>query len=250
MLARQDLLVRDVETVVDSMTEGLEPAAPARDTELVRVDPHEPAVRASLEAALRRLYTSGDPLAGQYVDIILEAYERMTQIDLGYSPRRTDADRIRNTDRMRATFVAALDTGALNPRAADIFLEHLSQARRGPGGDAAAFARGDLIWIDRASGATVGGPVQGAVPWPATNGGAWWVDHIVELQHGGADAPSNYLPLPDRLNFLKSGAMTRFTNGFRESQLAARAGGEDVSASAPDPRSEERRRRAVTSGRR
>jgi hypothetical protein len=154
----------------------------------------------------------------------------MVRIDVGSSPRGTDAGRIGGTGVLRARFLAGLEAGTTNKRAADIFLEHMRRAQRGPGGEAGAVARGELVLIDRLSGERAHAPGPNDVGWPAERGVVWWVDHIVEVQHGGADNASNYLPLSGLLNRLKSSAMTSWTNSHREALQAARRAGEDLPA--------------------
>jgi hypothetical protein len=228
MLARPNLRVRDVEMVADHYEESLVGPAPVRDTPLVYLDPRKPGVRVSLENALQKI-GAGDPRAEEYVSIIMEAYGKLHSLAIGKSTKKTDKKRQANSEQLRARFLAELDTGLLNKRAADIFLDRIQASRRGPGGEAGAVARGELVWVERASGKKAPGPGPDIVTWPAEHGRVWWVDHIVEVQHGGADEPWNYLPLSEVLNREKSAAMVSWTSAHRDALLAAQRAGEDVS---------------------
>jgi hypothetical protein len=204
-------------------------AAPMRDTPLVMVDPSAPGYLAKLETALRDVM-SGDATAEQYVAIVLRAYERIVRAEVGTSPRNRklgDQNRIRTTDQMRAEFIKKLPSEVL-PEVRDIFDGHMKRMEQGSGGTQGALARGELVWIHRITGDRVATRGPDSVLWPARDGHAWWVDHIVELQHGGADEATNYLPLSDLLNLAKTAAMRRWTNAQAEARAAGRREGEDV----------------------
>ena len=69
--------------------------------------------------------------------------------------------------------------------------------------------------------------------WPRTpDGRAWEVDHVLELWTQGGDDVSNYMALDPRLHDVKSEALTRFREQFRESlrvedeQVDIREGGD------------------------
>jgi hypothetical protein len=72
------------------------------------------------------------------------------------------------------------------------------------------------VWLDPATGATSQTHRPGLVLWPADPvWGVWRVDHIVELRHGGADNPSNYTPVPERMHTMKTQAMRRLGDLLR-----------------------------------
>ena len=87
--------------------------------------------------------------------------------------------------------------------------------------------RGDLVWLDPRTGERLDAHRAGAVVWPSDiSWGVWWVDHIVELQHGGSDDPSNYLPMTQTMHSLKSAAMMRWSARYAAARAQAQAEGE------------------------
>ncbi len=213
---------------IEAFLESTKPA-PMRETPLVMVDPSAPGYLAKLETALRDVM-SGDATAEHYVAIVLRAYERIVRAEVGMSPRNKkspDKNLIRSSPQLRAEFIKKLPSEVL-PEVRDIFDGHMKQMERGPGGTQGALARGELVWIDRITGDTNPSPGRDKVLWPARDGNVWWVDHIVEIQHGGADEASNYLPLSDLLNLAKTAAMRRWTNLHADARAAGRREGEDV----------------------
>ncbi len=167
------------------------------------VDTHDPSAQASLHDALARSAFEGDPVWGRYTSAVLASYERAGTVSLHAGAGGTDGV----TGSRRVDFLRGIDAGTANPTGAALFREHLRWARAS-GGDGPAASRGDLIWIDAASGETLADHRHGAVPWPAEpGGGPWHVDHALEPRHGGADSPANYIAVPERMQAAKHAAL-------------------------------------------
>lgn len=205
---------------------------PARAVDGV-VDMHDPSAQASLHDALARSAYEGDPVWGRYSAAVLASYEHAGTVSLHAGAGGVDGV----TGSRRVGFLRGVDAGTANPTGAALFREHLRWARAS-GGDGTAVARGDLIWIDAASGETLAGHRHGAVPWPAEpGGGPWHVDHALEPRHGGSDSPANYIAVPERMQSAKHAALDDWTRRSlapaREPEPAAPAAGGAAGATPP-----------------
>ena len=227
IVARTNVTEADVETMIASAEEGLGGRRPLAGGPAVVVDPRDPAVRASLREELTNATLEGNPHWQAYLEVVLAAYERMGALEVGRSARTTDPGNVAGTALMRVRFLRALENGLLHPAAAQIFIDHIQWARRSAGSEQAAVDRGDLVWLDPRTGERLDAHRAGAVVWPSDiSWGVWWVDHIVELQHGGSDDPSNYLPMTQTMHSLKSAAMMRWSARYAAARAQAQAEGE------------------------
>jgi hypothetical protein len=207
---------RDVRTMLDSIKEIMTNERVPTRGETVPAHMSDAATRAAFDDALRQPALEGNPAWDAYVELVKARYEALGTVEVGRSPRSSDPAHVAGTDEMRARFVAGLDSGGVLPEVADMVRNHLSRAVREAGSPAGAVAAGDAVWVNRLTGASASGPGPNVVLWPADPvWGVWRVDHIVELQHGGADAVSNYVPAPQRMHALKSEAMNAFGRAVR-----------------------------------
>ena len=195
----------------ESLLSG-ERRAPTRDIEVFFVEMEDPEVRALFETTMQHPELEGNSSARDYFELVRRRYLVQNSLQIGPSTRSTDPDNIARTNRMRKDFMAAMDNGGALPEAIAEVRRHLNDAITVHGSEEAAVAAHDARWIDPHSGAPLSRHRPGAVLWPADPAqGAWRVDHIVELQHGGSDLVSNYFPVSQRMHSIKSSAMNRFT---------------------------------------
>jgi uncharacterized protein YukE len=211
IIAREDLSDADKRMMIQSLIEGLMyQRAPTRDRRLQEVDMQDPEVRRAFERALADPELEGNPYWQDYVELVQQQYYDQNSINVGDSPRSTDPSAVTKTNRMRADFIAGLETGAVLPEAAEAVTQHLQRALDVHGSEAAVVEAGLAVWIDPENGARSDSSA-GSVLWPADQvWGVWRVDHIVEIQHGGTNQVHNYYPVPQRMHSIKSIAMNIF----------------------------------------
>jgi hypothetical protein len=222
LLARTDLPPAEVRQQMAAIENHVVYQRPLSRSEIrASVDMGDPAVRAEFEAAMRQTELEGNADWQEYGTAIIEAYENMPVLEIGRSPRTTDKGNVAGTDLMRARFLDAKAAGNAHPSATAAFDRHMALMRAQHGSDAAAVAKGDAIWVDPVTGAPLKAPQPGAVAWPNDAHGVWRVDHVVELQHGGADVVSNYFPVTQTMHGVKSSAMNRFGAAVTQSETVS-----------------------------
>ena len=221
ILPRTDLTDAERMMMIGSLIEGLRNnRAPTRSLDMVEVDMGDPSIIRLFEEAIAHPSVESVTAWHDYMDIVRSKYFGRSSLHLGRSPRRTDRQAVSGTDAMRAAFIDGMDTGTVLPEAAVAVRRHLSRAIESAGSAEAAVALHDAVWIDGQRGGRVDASHPNAVLWPADPvWGVWRVDHIVELQHGGADQPHNYVPAPQRMHGIKSDAMNHFGRSAVESSL-------------------------------
>jgi hypothetical protein len=179
--------------------------------EQVRVDMSDAKVLSKFDEAMHQPALEGNAEWTAYRDLVRERYLQHGALDVGASARSTDPAHVASTEEMRARFLAGMRDGTVVRAAAEMATSHLETAVRRAGSDSGAVAAGDAIWVDRLSGARETGPSGTTALWPADPvWGVWRVDHAVELQHGGLDAASNYVAVPQTLHSVKTSAMNKF----------------------------------------
>ena len=162
----------------------------------------------------------GNPDWQNYSEVARRYYLSRETLEIGRSLRTTDRGAVAGTNRMRADFIAAMAAQTALPEAMNAVRQHLDTAIARHGSQDAAVAAGDAVWINSQNGKPLPERVSGATLWPADPvWGVWRMDHIVELQHGGADNISNYFPVPQRMHAVKSEAMIRFGRDIRDRGL-------------------------------
>jgi hypothetical protein len=199
-----------------------------RDKATIPADLTDPRVLEAFAQSMHFETLEGHAAWDRYREIISAEYEAMGTVEVGGSPRKSDPDNVPGTDHMRSEFIAAIrpdgpitdpmafiegmkpGNGAI-PEAVEMVRDHLRSVVESAGSPEAAVANGDAVWIDALTGARTAAGSPNAVLWPADPvWGVWQVDHAVELQHGGANGVSNYVPAPTVVHKAKSLGMNRF----------------------------------------
>ena len=165
----------------------------------------------------------GDAVSGRFADLWCRLYEEQGHLSMGPSVRKSASGSLIDSYAMRRDFLQAsltgnagdaaelarsvAATGGAIPQAVEIVRDHLINAIAECGGAQAAVDAGLAIWVDRTTGKPTSAGKPGAVLWPSEPAGAWWIDHGVELRHGGADDVTNYVPVPYGVHLAKSKIM-------------------------------------------
>ena len=189
----------------------------SRGVDLAEADLTDPEVRAALETSMDQPGLHDNLDWHEYQAAVIAEYTSALTIEIGPSPRSTDRENVAVTNLMRARFLEAHESGTAHAAATAAFDRHVADIRK-RGSDATAVADGNAVWLDPLSGARLEAYQPNAVLWPADNHGVWRVDHIVELQHGGADDVSNYFPVSQTMHGTKSSAMIRFADTIKQQQ--------------------------------
>ncbi|MEL6321383.1 MAG: hypothetical protein AAFQ57_12160, partial [Cyanobacteria bacterium J06626_14] len=226
ILTRDDLTREELQMMMSSLEESVTWRRGAtRDRPMVTVDMADSSVIRVFEEAMSHTTLEGNPAWQIYSELVQSRYHAQRTLEIGRSPRTTDRGAVAGTNRMRAEFIAAMSDQTALPQATSTVRQNLEDAIAAHGSEAATVAAGDAVWIDYQSGARVDANNPNATLWPADpTWGVWRVDHIVEIQHGGADDISNYFPVSQRMHSVKSDAMNRFGRMVSEQGLVLSSG--------------------------
>jgi hypothetical protein len=221
ILNRSDLTREDLQMMMRSLEESVTYRRGAtRDRPMETISMEDPEVLALLETTMSHPTLEGNPDWQNYVELVRTCYRSQGTLEIGRSPRTTDPSAVANTNRMRAEFIAAMIAQTALPEAMNAVRQHLDTATAIHGSQDAAVAAGDAVWIDPQNGSRLQEYTSGAILWPTDpTWGVWRVDHIVELQHGGADNVSNYFPVPQSMHSVKTAAMALFGRTVRDRRL-------------------------------
>lgn len=221
ILARPDLTPAERRMMLHALEEFVTwRRAATRDQPMETVEMADGAISHCFEAALEQATLDGNADWQVYSQLVRDRYYAQGTLEIGRSPRTTDPRAVADTNRMRADFIAAMTDQSALPEAIRMVQDHLERAVAAHGSEAAAVAAGDAVWIDPQNGTHLEESNPDAVLWPADPAwGVWRVDHVVEIQHGGADDISNYFPVSQRMHAVKSEAMNEFGRMVREQGL-------------------------------
>jgi hypothetical protein len=184
----------------------------------------DPKVAGAVGAALEQPTLEGNREWDRYTKIIDDLYHNQGAATAGRSPRTASPGSVLETNAMRRDFLAhSLPEGFTDPRqlaelmanrggaipeAVDMVADYLREAIKVSGNSAQGAVDNRLaVWVDRQTGAPTGAGTPNAVLWPADSSGVWEMDHGIELQHGGADDVSNYVPVPGAAHRTKTAGM-------------------------------------------
>ena len=221
ILTRTDLTREDLRLMMSGLEESVTYRREAtRDQPTVTVSMADPRILALFDEVMAHPSLDGNPDWQNYSEVARRYYLSRETLEIGRSLRTTDRGAVAGTNRMRADFIAAMAAQTALPEAMNAVRQHLDTAIARHGSQDAAVAAGDAVWINSQNGKPLPERVSGATLWPADPvWGVWRMDHIVELQHGGADNISNYFPVPQRMHAVKSEAMIRFGRDIRDRGL-------------------------------
>ncbi len=213
-----------VEKVLSSLEDKHTTGKGLLQGETVPVTMEEPEAAAALGAALDQPNLEGNREWDRYRGIIDDLYRRQGTANVGRSPRSAARGSVLDTNAMRRDFLAhslpegfsdpkqlaelIANRGEAIPAAVEMVGDYLREAIKVSGNSVQGAVDNRLaVWVDRDTGAPTGAGTPGAVLWPADSSGVWEMDHGIELQHGGADDVSNYVPVPGAAHRTKTAGM-------------------------------------------
>jgi hypothetical protein len=215
-----------VEHVLSSLEDEHRSGVGLLQGETVPVRTEDPDAAGALVAAVEQPTLEGNREWDRYARIIDALYQEQGMANVGQSPRTAGRGSVLDTNAMRRDFLThSLPEGFTDPKqlaelmsnrgqaipeAVDMVSGYLREAIKISGNSAqGAVDNRSAVWVDRDTGAVTQAGAPGAVLWPSDASGVWEMDHGIELQHGGADDVSNYVPVPGAAHRTKTAGMRR-----------------------------------------